>query len=92
MPIRSVGRMVLCRFGAAVFGRSLEGARGDPGALDGVGVFAPTDELWTVRREGALTAFPGRVGLAGGSALAVSLSSGAYFPSSQPCIPVACSN
>lgn len=61
MPIWSDGRVVLRRFGAAVFGRSGEGARVDPGALDEGGVFEPTCELWKVRRQGWLLEFKGMV-------------------------------
>lgn len=59
------GRFFCPTCGSPVFGRSGEEVEVNLGALDEVGVFAPTYELWTVRREGWLPAFPGMVGFAG---------------------------
>lgn len=51
--------------GSSVFGRSGDEMEVNLGALDGVGIFAPTYELWTVRREGWLPEFAGMVGFVG---------------------------
>lgn len=59
------GRFFCPTCGSPVFGRSGEEVEVNLGALDEVGVFAPTYELWTVRREGWLPEFPGMVGFAG---------------------------
>ncbi|WP_434614117.1 GFA family protein [Tabrizicola sp. M-4] len=59
------GRFFCPRCGSPVFGRSGDEVEVNLGALDEVGVFAPTYELWTVRREGWLPAFAGMVGFVG---------------------------
>lgn len=51
--------------GSSVFSRSPGEVEVHLGALDEVGVFAPSYELWTVRREGWLPAFPGVRGFVG---------------------------
>lgn len=51
--------------GSSVFSRSGVEVEVHLGALDEVGVFVPTYELWTVRREGWLPAFVGMVGFLG---------------------------
>lgn len=51
--------------GSSVFSRSPGEVEVHLGALDEVGVFAPSYELWTIRREGWLPAFPGMVGFEG---------------------------
>ncbi len=51
--------------GSSVFSRSAEEVEVHLGALDTPGVFVPTYELWTVRREGWLPKFPGMVGFVG---------------------------
>lgn len=48
--------------GSSVFSRSPGEVEVHLGALDEVGVFAPSYELWTVRREGWLPEFRGMVG------------------------------
>ncbi|NGQ90593.1 GFA family protein [Rhodobacter sp. HX-7-19] len=59
------GRFFCPTCGSPVFGRSVEEVEVNLGALDEVGVFVPTYELWTVRREGWLPEFPGMEGFAG---------------------------
>lgn len=51
--------------GSSVFSRSPGEVEVHLGALDEVGVFAPSYELWTVRREGWLPAFAGMEGFKG---------------------------
>ena len=51
--------------GSSVFSRSPGEVDVHLGALDEVGVFVPTYELWTVRREEWLPEFPGMVGNVG---------------------------
>lgn len=48
--------------GSPVFGRSGDEMEVNLGALDDVGVFEPSYELWTVRREGWLPEFVGMRG------------------------------
>ncbi|MCZ8153011.1 MAG: GFA family protein [Rhodobacteraceae bacterium] len=48
--------------GSSVFSRSPGEVEVHLGALDEVGRFVPTYELWTVRREGWLPEFPGMAG------------------------------
>lgn len=59
------GRCFCPTCGSSVFGRSGDEVEVNLGALDEVGVFVPTYELWTVRREGWLPAFAGMVGFVG---------------------------
>lgn len=58
------GRHFCPRCGGSVFGRSGEEVEVNLGALDQPDRFRPTYELWTVRREGWLPAFPGVRGYA----------------------------
>ena len=51
--------------GSSVFGRSGEEVEVNLGALDAPDGFVPSYELWTVRREAWLPAFPWMVGFAG---------------------------
>jgi hypothetical protein len=51
--------------GSSVFSRSPGEVDVHLGALDEVGVFVPTYELWTLRREEWLPEFPGMVGNVG---------------------------
>lgn len=59
------GRFFCPVCGSPVLGRSGEEVEVNLGALDGVDVFRPSYELWTVRREGWLPEFPGVVGYEG---------------------------
>lgn len=52
------GRFFCPRCGASVFSRSADEIEVNLGALDAPGQFAPTYELWTIRREPWLPAFP----------------------------------
>lgn len=52
------GRSFCPRCGSSVFGRSGDEVEVNLGALDQIDRFVPTYELWTVRREGWLPAFP----------------------------------
>jgi len=52
------GRFFCPRCGASVFGRSGDEVEVNLGALDAPDQFIPTYELWTVRREAWLPAFP----------------------------------
>ena len=52
------GRFFCPRCGSSVFGRSGDEIEVNLGALDAPDRFTPTYELWTVRREGWLPAFP----------------------------------
>ncbi len=51
--------------GSSVISRSGAEVEVHLGTLDEVGVFVPSYELWTVRREGWLPPFPGMEGFAG---------------------------
>jgi len=53
------GRCFCPRCGSSVFARSGDEVEVHLGALDAPDVFAPEYELWCVRREGWLPAFPG---------------------------------
>ena len=53
------GRHFCPRCGSSVFSRSGDEVEVHLGALDAPDQFTPTYELWTVRREGWLPAFPG---------------------------------
>jgi len=53
------GRHFCPRCGSSVFGRSGDEIEVNLGALDEPDRFRPTYELWTIRREGWLPAFPG---------------------------------
>jgi len=53
------------RCGSSVFGRSGDEVELSLGALDSPGRLVPTYELWTIRREPWLPAFPTRHGYAG---------------------------
>lgn len=59
------GRFFCPVCGSSVFSRSPGEVELHLGALDEVGRFAPTYELWTARREGWLPAFPGVAGYPG---------------------------
>ncbi len=52
------GRHFCPRCGSSVFARSEDEIEVSLGALDAIGAFQPTYELWTVRREPWLPAFP----------------------------------
>jgi hypothetical protein len=52
------GRHFCPRCGSSVFGRSEDEVEVNLGALDAPNRFAPTYELWTVRREAWLPPFP----------------------------------
>jgi hypothetical protein len=52
------GRYFCPRCGSPVFGRSGDEVEVHLGALDAPNRFAPTYELWTIRREGWLPPFP----------------------------------
>ncbi|KHJ54665.1 aldehyde-activating protein [Aureimonas altamirensis] len=52
------GRNFCPRCGSSVFGRSGDEVEVNLGILDEIDRFVPTYELWTVRREGWLPAFP----------------------------------
>ena len=52
------GRSFCPRCGSSVFGRSEDEVEVSLGALDAPDQFRPTYELWTVRREAWLPAFP----------------------------------
>ena len=52
------GRSFCPRCGSSVFGRSEDEIEVSLGSLDEIDRFAPTYELWTVRREAWLPAFP----------------------------------
>jgi hypothetical protein len=52
------GRHFCPRCGSSVFGRSGDEVEVNLGALDAADQFQPTYELWTVRRESWLPAFP----------------------------------
>ncbi|KII28518.1 GFA family protein [Pseudomonas fluorescens] len=52
------GRFFCPRCGSSVFGRSADEIEVNLGSLDAPDQFAPTYELWTVRRESWLPAFP----------------------------------
>lgn len=52
------GRNFCPRCGSSVFGRSADEIEIALGALDEIDRFVPTYELWTIRREGWLPAFP----------------------------------
>ena len=52
------GRHFCPRCGSSVFGRSGDEIELNLGALDAPDQFAPTYELWTIRRESWLPAFP----------------------------------
>lgn len=53
------GRHFCPRCGSSVFGRSDDEVEVNLGALDDIDRFRPTYELWTIRREAWLPAFPG---------------------------------
>jgi hypothetical protein len=53
------GRHFCPRCGSSVFGRSGDEVEVNLGALDDIDQFRPTYELWTIRREAWLPAFPG---------------------------------
>jgi hypothetical protein len=48
--------------GSTVFGRSDDEVELNLGSMDNTGQFSPTYELWTIRREPWLPAFPGTRG------------------------------
>ena len=52
------GRSFCPRCGSSVFGRSEDEIEVSLGSLDEIDQFTPTYELWTVRREAWLPAFP----------------------------------
>jgi len=52
------GRYFCPRCGSSVFGRSADEVEVNLGALDAPDQFQPTYELWTIRREAWLPAFP----------------------------------
>ncbi len=52
------GRFFCPRCGSPVFGRSGDEIEVNLGSLDHKDQFQPTYELWTIRREGWLSAFP----------------------------------
>ncbi|HHK3124931.1 TPA: GFA family protein, partial [Pseudomonas aeruginosa] len=52
------GRFFCPQCGSSVFSRSAEEIEVSLGALDAPDQFQPTYELWTIRREGWLPAFP----------------------------------
>ena len=52
------GRFFCPRCGSPVFGRSGDEVEVNLGSLDDKDQFQPTYELWTIRREGWLPAFP----------------------------------
>ena len=52
------GRHFCPRCGSSVFGRSGDEVEVNLGALDDIDQFRPTYELWTIRREAWLPAFP----------------------------------
>lgn len=52
------GRNFCPRCGSSVFGRSGDEVEVNLGTLDEIDRFVPTYELWTVRREGWIPAFP----------------------------------
>ena len=52
------GRHFCPRCGSSVFGRSADEVEVNLGALDAPDQFQPTYELWTIRRESWLPAFP----------------------------------
>jgi hypothetical protein len=52
------GRFFCPRCGSPVFGRSGDEVEVNLGSLDQTDQFQPTYELWTIRREGWLPAFP----------------------------------
>lgn len=52
------GRHFCPRCGSSVFGRSGDEVEVNLGSLDAPDAFVPTYELWTVRREAWLPAFP----------------------------------
>jgi len=52
------GRFFCPRCGSSVFGRTDEEVEVNLGALDEIDRFAPTYELWTIRREAWLPEFP----------------------------------
>jgi len=52
------GRFFCPRCGSPVFGRSGDEVEVNLGSLDQKDQFQPTYELWTIRREGWLPAFP----------------------------------
>ena len=52
------GRHFCPRCGSSVFGRSGDEVEVSLGALDSIDQFKPTYELWTIRRESWLPAFP----------------------------------
>ena len=52
------GRHFCPRCGSPVFGRSGDEVEVNLGAFDAPDAFVPTYELWTIRREGWLPAFP----------------------------------
>ncbi|MEH6417798.1 GFA family protein [Pseudomonas sp. CGJS7] len=51
------GRFFCPRCGSSVFGRSADEVEVNLGSLDAIDQFAPTYELWTIRREAWLPAF-----------------------------------
>ena len=53
------GRCFCLHCGSSVFSRSGDEVEVNLGSLDAVNQFEPTYELWTVRREAWLPAFPG---------------------------------
>jgi len=52
------GRFFCPRCGSSVFGRSGDEVEVNLGSLDEIDQFAPTYELWTIRRESWLPPFP----------------------------------
>ncbi len=58
------GRHFCPACGSPVFGQSGDEVEVNLGALDAPDLFRPTYELWTIRREGWLPAFPGVRGYA----------------------------
>jgi len=56
--VEYAGRHFCPRCGSSVFGRSGDEVEVNLGSLDAPDQFAPTYELWTVRREAWLPPFP----------------------------------
>jgi len=56
--VEYAGRHFCPRCGSSVFGRSGDEVEVNLGSLDAPDQFAPTYELWTVRRESWLPPFP----------------------------------
>jgi hypothetical protein len=53
------GRHFCPECGSSVFGQSADETELNLGSMDNIGQFKPTYELWTIRREPWLPAFPG---------------------------------